>query len=250
MEAIIVAGAEASPALQEQGVRFIPALRVGGRTVMERIADALHEGGGCSRVHVITREDVPLPERPWINRLPYSGRPISDLLEKLDTITSSEHVLLSAGDIPLLSAESIAAMLQAAATRDADVVYPIVAREEMERMFPGSKRTYRRMETVTVTGGNVFRIRRAWLAGNREWLQKLFANRKNPLALANLLGLDFLLRVMTGSASLAYAEARLSRAIRASVHAPLIPHPEIAADLDKLEDLETFRPWLDPWDQA
>ena len=250
MEAIIVAGAEASPALQEQGVHFIPLLKVGGITIMERIAVALHDGGGCSRVHVITREDIPLPDYPWINRLPYSGRPISDLLEKLDTITSSEHVLLSAGDIPLLSADSIRTMLQAAGGRNADVVYPVVRREDMERMFPGGKRTYRRMETVTVTGGNVFRIRREWLAGNREWLQSLFANRKNPLALASLLGLDFLLRVMTGTASLSYAEGRLSRAIRASVHAPVVDCPELAADLDKVEDLETFRSWLDPWDRG
>src|SRR5690606_7072962 len=117
-----------------------------GITIMERIAVALHDGGGCSRVHVITREDIPLPHYPWINRLPYSGRPISDLLEKLDTITESEHVLLSAGDIPLLSAQSVSMLLQAAAARDADVVYPVVLRENMERMFPGSKRTYRRME--------------------------------------------------------------------------------------------------------
>lgn len=247
MEAIIIAGSAAPDSLREQGVEFIPLLKVGGRTILDRIATALHEGGGCSTVHIITREDIPLPQYGWVNRLPYSGRPISDLLERLDSITRSEHVLLSAGDIPLLSPESVAGLVQAAARRDADVVYPVVSREEMERMFPGSKRTYRRMDSVTVTGGNVFRIRREWLASNREWLQKLFANRKNPLALASLLGLDFLLRVMTGTASLSYAEARLSRAIRASVHAPVVPYPELAADLDKLEDLETFRPWLDPW---
>lgn len=247
MEAIIVAGSAAPRELQDEGIEFIPLLKVNGRTVMERIACALHDGGGCSSVHVITREDIPLPDYPWLKRLPYSGRPISDLLEKLDSICSSEHVLLSAGDIPLLSAESVRKMLEAAALRDADVVYPVVSREDMEDMFPGSKRTYRRMDSVTVTGGNVFRVRRSWLAGNREWLQKLFANRKNPLALANLLGLDFLFRVATGTASLSYAEQRLSRAIRASVHAPVLPCPDLAADLDKLEDLETFEPWLDPW---
>ncbi len=247
MEAIIVAGSAAPAELRAEGIEFIPLLKVGGRTIMERIATALHEGGECTTVHVITQESIPLPDFPWINRLPYSGRPISDLLEQLDSICSSEHVLLSAGDIPLLSVDSVRSLMRAAEKRDADVVYPVVSRSDMEAKFPGSKRTYRRMDSVTVTGGNVFRIRRSWLSGNREWLQKLFANRKNPLALASLLGWDFLFRVALGTASLSYAEGRLSKAIRASVHAPVIPCPDLAADMDKLEDLETFRPWLDPW---
>jgi len=247
VEAIIVAGAAAPESLQREGIEYIPLLRIKGLTIFERTALALHDGGGCSRVHIITRPELPLPDYPWVNRLPYSGRPISDLLEQLDSICQSEHVLLSAGDIPLLSADSVASLQRAAAERNADVVYPVVRREEMEAAFPGSKRTYRRMDGVTVTGGNVFRIRRSWLTGNREWLQELFARRKNPLALAGLLGLDFLLRVVTGTASLGYAEKRLSRAFRASVHAPVIPCPDLAADLDKLEDLDTFRPYLDPW---
>ena len=247
MEAIIVAGAAASAALQREGIEYIPLLKVGGQTILERTALALHDGGDCSRVHIITRAELPLPDYPWVNRLPYSGKPISDLLEQLDSICNSEHVLLSAGDIPLLSADSISQLQRAASARNADVVYPVVRREEMEAAFPGSKRTYRHMDGVTVTGGNVFRIRRSWLSGNREWLQNLFARRKNPLALAGLLGVDFLLRVLTGTASISYAEKRLSRAIRASVHAPVIPCPDIAADLDKIEDLETFRPYLDPW---
>jgi hypothetical protein len=247
VEAIIVAGAAAPEALQREGIEFIPLLKIGGRTIFERTALALHDGGGCSRVHIITRAELPLPDYPWINRLPYSGKPISDMLDQLDSICQSEFVLLSAGDIPLLSAESVATLQRVATERNADVVYPVVARADMEAAFPGSKRTYRRMDSVTVTGGNVFRIRRSWLSGNRDWLQELFARRKNPLALAGLLGVDFLLRVLTGTASLSYAETRLGQAIRASVHAPVIPCPDLAADLDKLEDLETFRRWLDPW---
>jgi hypothetical protein len=31
------------------------------------------------------------------------------------------------------------------------------------------------------------------------------------------------------------------------LRAVILPFPELAVDLDKLADLETFRPYLDPW---
>ena len=248
MEAIIIAGAQAPAELQALGIDYIPLLKVGGRTVFDQIALSLREGAGCSRVYIITPDDLPLPDYDWVERLPYSGKPISDMLEKLDSICTSEHVLLSAGDIPLITADAVSALCRAAEERDADVVYPVVARETMEKHFPGSNRTYRRMDGVTVTGGNIFRIRRTWLSENRQWLMDLFARRKNPLALASLLGLDFFVRVLTGTASMAYAEDRLGKAIRASVHAPILDYPELAMDLDKLDDLECMRDRLDPWD--
>ena len=99
---------------------------------------------------------------------------------------------------------------------------------------------------MTVTGGNIFWLSRRWLIENAELLRKLFANRKNLLVLMGMFGFWFFLRLLTGQADLRYLEKHLGHVVNARLRAAPLPYPELAVDLDKEADLDTFMPYLDP----
>jgi len=244
---VVLAGALAPPELQARGIERIPALRIQGETLLARACRCLREGGECAGVSVLAPAALDLPEQPGVARAAYSGRVMSDLFACLTEQASVEYILLAASDLPLLTSEAVAAVKAAGLARGADVVYPVADRKLVEQRFPGTKRTYLRVGTTAVTGGNVFCIRREWLLARRELLQALFAKRKSVTGLARIFGLWFLLRVITGLTSFEYLERHLGHIVQGKLHAAVLPFPELTVDLDKEADLELFAPYLDPW---
>ena len=76
--------------------------------------------------------------------------------------------------------------------------------------------------------------------------KKLFANRKNLLAMMQMFGFWFFIRLLLRQADLSYLEQHLGRVVNAKLRAMPMPYPELAVDLDKEADLETFADYLDP----
>ncbi len=246
MHAVVAAGGIASDGLRAMGVERVPLLRVGGETILSRTCRQLL-AGGCEAVHVLAPDEVPLPEHSAVRRAHYSGAVVEDLLACVATATAGDAVLVAGGDMPLLSSEAVAALAAAGQRGAVDLVYPIVARSLIEQRFAGSRRTYLRLRDGVYTGGNVFWLRRDWLLGQGPLLRELFEQRKDVLAMARRFGLLFFLRVLTGWASLRYLEHHLGHVVGGRLCAAVLPYPEIAADLDKVADLETFAAHLDQW---
>lgn len=245
MRGIIAAGAPAPPELRAMGINRIPLLQVEGQTLLARTAGALL-AAGCDTVHVLAPEEVPLPDSPGLHRAPYSGALVSDLFRLLEAETMHCPLVIASGDMPLISAAGVRAVITAAAP-GLELVYPVVLRETVEAALPGSRRTYLRVREGRITGGNVFWVDGAWLAGQRVRIEELFARRKQPLRLAALFGLPLLITVALGLASLPYLERRLGRIVAARLRAALVPDAGLAIDIDKPADVELVRSKLDPW---
>jgi hypothetical protein len=84
-----------------------------------------------------------------------------------------------------------------------------------------------------------------WLLKQEALLRGLFEQRKDPMALAKFFGAGFVWKVVSGSLTLPYAEEYLSKRLGARIRVLVTQHAEIAADLDKAEDLATFARVLD-----
>lgn len=247
MHGIIAAGALAHLALREQGIERIPLLTVSGETILHRTCHCLQAGAGCETVHILAPQEVPLPALPYVVRAAYSGALIDDFLACVEQACTGEAVVLASGDMPLITPAAIAALSAYAREQAADVVYPAVEKNVMEQRFPGSKRTYVKLGRITVTGGNAFWLSRQWISRQAPLLRQLFEQRKNVLGLARVFGVAFLLRLLCGMVDVPYLERRLSYLLHGKLRAAVLPHAELAADLDKPADLATFAPYLDPW---
>jgi len=246
MLAVVAAGGEAQEGLRARGIQRVPLVTIGGETLLSRVCRCLAEGGGCETVIVLAPEEVPLPNHPAVTRGAYSGAIVEDVIKCVRESDGDEHVFLAGADMPLLTPKSIGVLVDLGLQHQPDVLYPVVDRDVVEASVPGSPRTYLRLRGLTITGGNVFWVKRKWLLEHVELLRKLFASRKNLLKLMGMFGIWFFLRLLSCQADLAYLEAHLGRVVQGRVKAALVPCPDLAIDLDKEADLEPLARYLDP----
>jgi hypothetical protein len=242
---IVAAGAPAHQSLAALGIARVPLLTRGGRTLLEHTCTSLLDGGQAGRVLVLAPEAVPLPELPGVTRAPYSGKLVADLFAILRQC-DEEFLVQSSGDLPLITPGAVAAVCTAGEARQADFIYPVADMDQLKARHPQADKTSWRVGGKRIAGGNVFWIRRQWLLELEPLIEHIFARRKNPLALAQLFGPWFLIRVALGWADLPYLERRLGSLAAGRLCAELLPYPELVLDLDKADDLPAFEAFLDP----
>jgi hypothetical protein len=242
---VVAAGAPAHPTLVQAGVARVPLLRRAGRTLLEHACQSLLAGAEATRVLVLAPEAVPLPGLDGVSRAAYSGKLIADLFAILRECPE-EVLILSSGDLPMLTPDAVRAVCAAGESRQADFVYPVAALAELKARYPEADKTTWRVGGKRIAGGNVFWIRRKWLLELEPLIERIFARRKDPLALARLFGPWFLLRVLLGWADLPYLERKLGQLAAGRLCAELLPYPELVLDLDKADDLPAFSAFLDP----
>ena len=141
------------------------------------------------------------------------------------------RVLVATADLPHLTPEAVRFLLERAP--EAALVYPIVPKERVEARFPGNRRTYARLREGTFTGGNLLLLDKALFFQALPLARRAVALRKNPLALARMVGLDILLKLLLGRLSLLEVEARAKRILGVEARAGA---PEILDLLARIDD--------------
>jgi len=149
----------------------------------------------------------------------------------------ADLVLISTGDIPLITPEVVDSLVEACLDLGGDLFYPVVERSVMEERFPATKRTYGTLRDGTFTGANLFVVNPAVLEREVQTAMALIQARKNPLRMAQVLGLSFLVKLVLGRLSIAELEEHVGRTFSVRARAVVMPTPEIGVDVDKPQDL-------------
>jgi hypothetical protein len=152
-----------------------------------------------------------------------------------------ERIVLSAADIPLITAEIVGWFIETCLGMQADIFYSIVERSVMEKRFPDSGRSFRALRDGTFAGGDLNMISRKALVTNLELIRKAMASRKSMWGLVRLLGLMTLLRFATRRLTLAQIEQRASEILGYPGRAVIAPYAELAMDVDKPHQLDLVR---------
>jgi molybdopterin-guanine dinucleotide biosynthesis protein A len=152
------------------------------------------------------------------------------------------RVLFAASDLPFLHETAIGGLLTHL-TNDphSDVVYPVIHRADYEAHFPDSPNTWARLAGQEYTGGSVLLLRPAAIERNRATIERVFAARKNLLAMASLLGPAFAFKFAVGRLTIPDVEARASRITGCRCRALIGADPRLAADVDTVDDLHYAR---------
>lgn len=151
------------------------------------------------------------------------------------SVSQESRFMVVTADIPWVTAASFDSLITQAP--DADLVYPVVSRQVSERQFPEHARTYARLKEGEFTGGNVVLLKSGIIPALLPQIDRAYKARKNPLALASMLGFKSVLKLLLGVASIAELETQMSQFLAADTKAFISKDASLAADIDKVPQL-------------
>jgi hypothetical protein len=153
----------------------------------------------------------------------------------------SEMVLLCSVDIPLITGEMIDQHIASCRPFDRLAYYTFVTREVMEKRFPHSNRTFVRLRSAEVAGGDVVLVHKRVLETNDALWEALTNARKHAWKLARLIGWRFLLKFLLRRVGVEDIKGVARRMLNEEVEILFTPTAELAMDADKPDQVELMR---------
>lgn len=240
---VLGGGAEDDALAHNAGVAAKALVSHQGRSMGAHVLQALRESEAV-RASIYVG-----PTEPTIRSLAeaevMAGRSLADSLAlglgaALGRYQDAERILVVTADLPWLEASAIDDFV--ARAPEADLCYPAISKRHALEQFPGQRRTYARLREGPFTGGNLMLIKPSFVPVLLPFVDRAYRGRKNPLALASLIGFGTLLKFLTGHLSIPDLERSLSRRLGGELRAVISPHACLGADADKPEHLATKEP--------
>jgi hypothetical protein len=125
-----------------------------------------------------------------------------------------------------------------------DIYYNVIRRQEMEQVFPASKRTYTHLKDMEVCGGDMGMARAAIVTENPDFWTKIIDSRKSPISQAMLLGPVIIFKLLTRQLTANDVIQRVAKKLGLKGRAIVCPYPELGMDVDKPHQLEIMRAFL------
>lgn len=145
-------------------------------------------------------------------------------------------LLISSSDIPLITPEAIRDLL--ARCQGADMYYPMVAKEDNQRVFPDMERTWVKLAEGEFTGGNLILIKASRVSQAAGPAAAFFDARKSPVKLASLFGVPAVLKLFLHRLTIPELENKMEKILGFPCKAVQTPYAEIGADVDKKSDYD------------
>jgi GTP:adenosylcobinamide-phosphate guanylyltransferase len=240
MDALILAGGPAPPELcTATGCPDRALIPLLDQPMVARVLAALRATPGVEKIAVAGSAQT-LSAVSGVVPVEAGGRMVDNLQRGL-AATSSETVIVCTCDIPLVTGATFEAFVHLAKERHLELAYPIVQRTTSEAAFPGGQRTYARLSDGEFTGGNAVIVPRRIVQQVVELIDVAYNARKNPMALAKILGPAFVMKFLSKRLSIAEVELKASRVLGCRAGAVVMTDASIAFDVDKPADLEVAR---------
>ena len=234
---MVLAGGEGE--VIDPTVRIKGLVPIAGRPMIEWVVDALRASSTIGEIAVVMPSGDHLGS--WAQKVDHivlsDGDFIDNAIAGAVVFENGRHVLGITGDLPALTPEAVDDYVIRSLEAGAEFSYPLVRAQDMEAQFPGSQRTYVKVAGGPVTGGNMVLISADLLKRNREIGQRLFDARKNPAAMARVIGIPFIVKYVTGQLRVDDVERKMGQLLGAKCAAIYTRHACIGADVDKPIDV-------------
>ena len=218
-------------------------LSVGGEPMLIRVLRALRSAHSVARIRCITPPDdlarLSAAAQLYDDVIEPGHDLISSLLAGLGGLAATERALVVATDLPLLLGSHVDAFAALAAATPCDIGYGFVERSAHEHTFPYVRHTWVRLREGTFCGGGLSVMRAGTAPQVQEVLRRFTAARKSPLSLAALFSYRLMLKAVLGTLRIAEVEQRANQISGLVCRGLLCSQPELAVNVDRLEDLRT-----------
>jgi len=253
MDAIVTAGGIPKPGepLYEytQG-KSKALLDVAGKPMIQWVLDALDGAASIQNVVIIgLGPESGLVSRKTVAFLPNQGGMVENIrtgvFKVLELNPQAYHVLVVSSDIPGITPEMVDWVVATAMQTDEDAYYNVIPREDMEKVFPESKRSYTHLKGLDVCGGDMNVIRSSMVTAEEGIWNELIASRKNVFKQAAIIGYDILFLLLLRRLTVDDAVRRVARRLHITGRAIVCPYAEVGMDVDKPHQLEMLRAYLE-----
>lgn len=244
-DAVVLAGGGREEWFAQEGVTNKSLLSIDGRPMVEFVLRALRGSRYLKHLILVSNFQIGEELKPLVDRVVPAGNTMEENIERGVMETSSPLVALMGSDIPLISPQTVDRVISLCESYPASLYLPVVRKEDIERVFPGSQRTYAHLKEGNVKAGNLFLFRRENWHTVENFLSRVVAGRKQIWKLASILGTKCLFKFLMGQLSIEELEKVVSQATSLPVKAIIIDAPDLGVDVDKLEDLILARAVLE-----
>ncbi len=221
-------------------------LDVAGKPMVQWVLDALDAAPSVRHiVFVGLAREYGIISPKITHYVPDQGSMLKNILAGIDRILegdpTTQQVLISSSDIPLLTAAMVETFLRQCADTGVDIYHSIVPREKMEQRFPGSRRSYVRFSEGEFAAGDIHVVAPRVAHAHQDLWDDLLNSRKNAFKQAMRLGPAFFTKLVAHRLSLAELERLALEKFGLHVRAMIVEHPEMGMDADKPFQLEICR---------
>lgn len=236
-DVVILAGGDGE--VVDPRCRFKGLLITAGKPLVEWVVDAFLAADHVGDIAVV----MPTAENlgSWVDKvgkLVVSDRDFMDnAMAGISAFRSDRPVVVATGDIPLLTPEAIDDFVTRGLATEADFVYPLIRRTDLEQQFPGSDRTYFRLRSGWHTGGNMMLVNPRLVPAVRDIGQRLFTLRKSPIGIVKMAGAGFAIKFVFGRLEPSDLAVKIEQVLGGKGAAVTTHHACIAIDVDKPSDL-------------
>ncbi len=241
MDVVILAGGRCPIELEAlSGVSQRAMLPVQGRPIVEKVIESTKFLGEP----ILVGGPKGLSNR----QLNSGGHFIESLKISLQAV-KTETFLLCTSDLPFITQTIIEDYLDRC-NSEALFHYPIVKVEKTDSPLGQLQRTTLKLREGRFTGGNIALVNKQMMVQALPVIEHAYLARKQPLKLAQMVGVGTLLRVLAGQAipyllSVSSLEQAVSRFLGAPIKAVISPYLELGADVDTAEHFRMMQTILE-----
>ena len=213
-------------------------IRAHGRPLISFVMENLRNCDPVSRVILVSDVETRDVAGDVDGLVESEGYDLDCIIQAVRLADESDTCLIVGGDCALASADALADLTTHAP--DADVVYPIVSREEMEDAFPERQPFYVAASEGRYTASSCLMFRSEVALANPDVISRLLQARQDPKSLVGLVGLGNAMRFMLTSPSLSEFEETLSGALKIGMRVFVSHYPELFMSVDSIADVDTM----------
>jgi molybdopterin-guanine dinucleotide biosynthesis protein A len=239
VDAVVLAGGRAEPPLAAPAGTDLRALiPFDGKPFVVRVLEALRACERLRRIAVVGPERLRETAAVGLaDLLVAEGAGVfENFVAGAAALGSDGKLLLTACDIPLLSARAFADFLGRAP--DVDIAYPILRGEAFRAAFPGSENVLIPLREGPVIGGPCVLLDARALPRLEPAIARVLAARMSYARMVALLGVGFTVRFLLRRVSVADVERRVTALTGCTFRAVPDCDPVFPIDIDEPRDLE------------
>lgn len=246
VNAIILAGSDKNKSGTPYECKAL--IKLNNKFMIEYVLDAVCSSRHVSRIVVVgprKLKDLFETKYPRVEFVEEDTSIMKNAKKGIEYLNDTKKILFLTSDLPFITAEAIDHFIEESIKTGADICYPIVEKSINDEKYPQMKRTYGTVKEGTFTGGNAIIINPSIFDRCYSLAEKLVEKRKNPIAMARLIGPTILLLFLTKKLSIQKVEKRVSKVFKVKAKAIISTYPEIGQDVDKDSDLTVAKFYLE-----